>query len=120
MPTPPMTLSLTKLSPKLRRRTRLSLAHAAIYNAGMMLRQLVLPAVCAAVLAPCLPAQKAEVERPPIVGIAQISLKTNDLNAAREFYGHYLGYEQVGTVTHGMMFKVNDHQYIAVADTLMS
>ena len=85
----------------------------------MMFRHLVLPAACAAVLVPCLLSQKAEVKRPPIVGIAHIALKTNNLPAAREFYAHYLGFEEVGSITHGTMFKVNDHQYIAVADALM-
>jgi catechol 2,3-dioxygenase-like lactoylglutathione lyase family enzyme len=85
----------------------------------MVLHNLIVPAACVVALAPCLLSQKAGVKRPPIVGIAHIALKTNDLAAAREFYGRYLGFEAVGSVTHGTMFKVNDHQYIAVADTLM-
>ena len=58
--------------------------------------------------------------RPPIVGVAHIGLQTNDLDAARNFYGHILGYQEPFTVdkpTGGLMltyFKVNDHQYIEV------
>jgi catechol 2,3-dioxygenase-like lactoylglutathione lyase family enzyme len=85
----------------------------------MALRHLIGPAVCAAVLVPCLLSQKTDVKRPPILGIAHIALKTNDMAAAQEFYGHYLGFEPLGSFTHGTMFKVNDHQYIDVADTLM-
>jgi len=86
----------------------------------MTVRHLIVPAVCAAALVPCLLSQKTDVKRPPILGVAHIALKTNDLNAAKEFYGHYLGFDQVeSTPPHGIAFKVNDHQYIYVADTLM-
>ena len=37
-------------------------------------------------------------ERPPIVGGAHIGLKTDDLAAARQFYGHVLGYQEPFTV----------------------
>jgi catechol 2,3-dioxygenase-like lactoylglutathione lyase family enzyme len=65
-------------------------------------------------------------ERPPIVGVAHIGLKTADLAAAREFYGHMLGYQEPFTLdkpTGGLMltyFKVNDHQYIEVFPELKS
>jgi catechol 2,3-dioxygenase-like lactoylglutathione lyase family enzyme len=58
--------------------------------------------------------------RPPITGVAHIGLKTNDLAAARSFYGHDLGFEEAFTLdkpSGGLMltyFKVNDHQYIEV------
>jgi catechol 2,3-dioxygenase-like lactoylglutathione lyase family enzyme len=60
------------------------------------------------------------VARPAIVGVAHIGLKTDDLAAARNFYGHMLGFQEPFTVdkpTGGLMltyFKVNDHQYIEV------
>lgn len=66
------------------------------------------------------------VERPPIVGIAHIGLKTNDLAAARHFYGEVLGYQEPFTLDKpegGLMltyFKVNDHQYIEVFPDLQS
>jgi len=83
-------------------------------------RHLFIAAACAAALVPCLLSQKPEVKRPAIVGVAHITLKTNDLNAAREFYGRYLGFEEAGVlVGSGIAFKVNDHQYIEVGDTLM-
>lgn len=91
---------------------------AAVYNACMDPRKFILAGLCAAALVPCLLSQKTGVKRPPILGVAHIALKTKDLAAAREFYGHYLGFEPVESVTHGTMFKVNDHQYIAVAPTL--
>jgi lactoylglutathione lyase len=65
-------------------------------------------------------------ERPPIVGVAHIGLKTDDLAAARQFYGHVLGYREPFTVdkpSGGLMltyFKVNDHQYIEVFPELKS
>ena len=52
--------------------------------------------------------------------MADIGLKTKDLSADREFYGHYLGYQEPFTLDKpagGLMltyFKVNDHQYIEV------
>jgi catechol 2,3-dioxygenase-like lactoylglutathione lyase family enzyme len=60
------------------------------------------------------------LHRPPIVGIAHIGLKTDNLEAARGFYGRILGYQEPFTLdkpTGGLMltyFKVNDHQYIEV------
>ena len=58
--------------------------------------------------------------RPPIPGVAHIGLRTDDLAAARNFYGHALGFEEPFTVDKpagGLLltyFKVNDHQYIEV------
>lgn len=65
-------------------------------------------------------------KRPPIVGVAHIALKTKDLEAARNFYGHYLGYQEPFTMdkpSGGLLltlFKVNDHQYIEVFPNLKS
>jgi catechol 2,3-dioxygenase-like lactoylglutathione lyase family enzyme len=59
-------------------------------------------------------------KRPKIVGVAHISLKTDDIAAARNFYGHDLGFEapfSLGTLTY---FKVNDRQYIEVSPELRS
>ncbi len=66
------------------------------------------------------------IQRPAIVGVAHIGLKTDDLAAARNFYGHYLGFEEPFTLdkpSGGLMltyFKVNDHQYIEVFPELKS
>jgi catechol 2,3-dioxygenase-like lactoylglutathione lyase family enzyme len=71
-------------------------------------------------------AAKASVERPPIVGVAHIGLETNDMDAARQFYGKQLGYQEPFSLdkpTGGLMltyFKVNDHQYIEVFPDLKS
>jgi len=71
-------------------------------------------------------AQQSSPPRPPIVGVAHIGLETNDLAAAREFYGHGLGYQEPFTLDKpagGLMltyFKVNDHQYIEVFPDLKS
>jgi catechol 2,3-dioxygenase-like lactoylglutathione lyase family enzyme len=71
-------------------------------------------------------ASKPVTRRPPIVGVANIGLKTYDLAAAREFYGHTLGFQEPYTVdkpTGGLMptyFKVNDHQYIELFPNLAS
>lgn len=54
------------------------------------------------------------------MGVAHIGLKTDDLAAARQFYGQYLGYQEPFTIdkpSGGLMltyFKVNDHQYIEI------
>ena len=66
-----------------------------------------------------------EVDRPPIVGVAHIGLETNDMEAARQFYGHGLGYDSftLDKPSGGLMltyFKVNDHQYIEVFPDLKS
>ena len=68
----------------------------------------------------------ADVTRPPIVGVAHIGLKTNNLEAERQFYGHELGFQEPFTVdkpSGGLLltyFKVNDHQYIEVFPNLQS
>lgn len=64
--------------------------------------------------------------RPPILGIAHIGLRIDDLATARKFYGGVLGFQEPFTVdkpTGGLMltyFKVNDHQYIEVFPELKS
>lgn len=66
------------------------------------------------------------VQRPSIIGVAHIGLKTDDLKAAREFYGHELGFEEAFSLdkpSGGLMltyFKVNDHQYIEIFPELKS
>ncbi len=59
----------------------------------------------------------AEPARPRIVGVAHIALHTDNLEAARKFYGKQLGYEEafrLGKPDAVACFKVNDHQYIEV------
>src|SRR5438105_15952243 len=70
--------------------------------------------------------ESRDTRRPPILGIAHIGLKTDDLAAARKFYGEVLGFHEPFTVdkpSGGLMltyFKVNDHQYIEVFPELKS
>ena len=61
--------------------------------------------------------------RPPIVGVAHIALRTDNLDAARKFYGGVLGFQEPFTYSNPpeeggkfllTYFKVNDHQYIEV------
>jgi catechol 2,3-dioxygenase-like lactoylglutathione lyase family enzyme len=64
-------------------------------------------------------ARPAPVERPPIVGVAHIALKTDNLEAAREFYGHVLGFAEAFRFDESpaavpIYFKVNDHQYVEI------
>jgi catechol 2,3-dioxygenase-like lactoylglutathione lyase family enzyme len=60
------------------------------------------------------------VERPKIPGVAHIGLKTDDLAAARNFYGRDLGFQEAFSLdkaTGGLLliyFKINDHQYIEI------
>ncbi len=59
-------------------------------------------------------------KRPRIVGVAHIGLRTDNLDAARKFYGHELGYEEAFKLNKPdgalmlVYFKVNDHQYIEI------
>lgn len=70
-----------------------------------------------------LPASWA-TERPAIIGIANFVVKTDDLEEVRRFYTGVLGYQEVfkhrrpGVPADLTAFKVNDHQYIEVAQTL--
>src|SRR5580700_2702720 len=85
----------------------------------MPCRSPIISAALASAFAAALSAQ-TNVNRPPIVGVAHIGLKTNDLAAARNFYGRDLGFQEpfaLEKATGGLMltyFKVNDHQYIEV------
>src|SRR5476649_2650329 len=63
----------------------------------------------------------APVTRPPIVGVAHIALRTDNLAAARKFYTGVLGFQEPFSYSlppdeGGQFlltyFKVNDHQYI--------
>jgi catechol 2,3-dioxygenase-like lactoylglutathione lyase family enzyme len=56
------------------------------------------------------------VTRPPIVGVANIALETNDMPAAQLFYATGLGF---GELSPGR-FKVNDRQYIYLSPNLKS
>ena len=81
------------------------------------MRRAILPFCLIALFPVFLEAQPA---RPPIVGIAHIGLRTGDLAAARNFYGHDLGFAEAFSLdkpSGGLMltyFKVNDHQYVEI------
>ena len=85
----------------------------------MTLRRLAISAALAGAFAALTSAQTA-VKRPAIVGVAHIGLKTNDLAAARNFYGRDLGFQEPFTLDKaagGLLltyFKVNDRQYIEI------
>ena len=68
------------------------------------------------------PAKSADPQRPPIVGVAWIALRTADMAATRKFYTGYLGLEEQAGVKDGgltrVLFKVNDRQYIQVLPEL--
>jgi len=83
----------------------------------MLRPSLVACAALTAALAPFTLSQNG-VKRPPITGVAHVALKTNDLAAARRFYGNFLGFsdalampERLGPAA---WFKVNDHQYLEI------
>jgi lactoylglutathione lyase len=71
-------------------------------------------------------ADKPVATRPPIVGIAHIGLKTDNLGVARKFYEETLGYQEMVTADKPAddltptYFKVNDHQYIELFPNLGS
>jgi len=60
------------------------------------------------------------VERPPIVGVAEVVLRTDNMAAARTFYGHALGFAEPCDTGNVACFKVNDHQYIEIHPDLTS
>lgn len=81
--------------------------------------------ICLAALftaaSPAQTASPAAPQRPAIVGVAHIGLRTDDLAAARKFYTGVLGFQEPfsldkapgeGTGLLLTYFKVNDHQYI--------
>lgn len=63
-------------------------------------------------------------ERPPIVGVANIALKVDNLETARNFYAGVIGLEEVfstresGASRAYACFKVNDRQYVEVSPEL--
>ena len=67
-----------------------------------------------------------EPQRPAITGIANIAFRVSDLEAARNYYGHVLGYEEAFSLSPKraegppdvIHFKVNDRQYIEVSPGL--
>lgn len=75
-------------------------------------------------LLPLLPVFALAAERPPIVGIANFVVKTDNLEEVRKFYTGVLGYDEVfkhkrpGVTADITVFKVNDQQYIEVTQTL--
>ena len=54
------------------------------------------PLIVPLIVIAALPARAQD--RPPIVGVAHIGLKTDDLAAARQFYGHVLGFQEPFTL----------------------
>jgi lactoylglutathione lyase len=90
----------------------------------MHLRPLFLAPVLAGLCFPAIAQSKlapGPVTRPPIVGVAHIGLKTDDMAAARRFYTGVLGFQEPFSLDKpaseggGLLltyFKVNDHQYI--------
>ncbi len=82
--------------------------------------------ISSAILMLALSAGAFAQQRPPILGVAHIALKTNDLAAARDYYGKYLGFDEPFKITNPdgsievTYFKVNDHQYIEVFPGLKS
>lgn len=63
-------------------------------------------------------------DRPPIVGIANIALRVDNLEDARGFYSGVLGMEEAFSVAAASVsgslacFKVNDRQFVEVSPTL--
>ncbi len=89
----------------------------------MLKRGLISLATLFAILAPALLSQNG-AKRPPITGVAHVALKTSDLTAARQFYGHDLGFSDALVMPEsqrpGAWFKINDHQYVELYPTLKS
>ena len=74
-------------------------------------------ALCAMPLA--VRSQSPAPARPPIVGVAHIGLRVDDMDAARKFYGQELGFGDfsLNKLSGDLLltyYKVNDHQYIEI------
>jgi catechol 2,3-dioxygenase-like lactoylglutathione lyase family enzyme len=68
---------------------------------------------------------EAAPERPAITGIANIAIRVSNLDAARNYYGHVLGYDEFSVkpdqdsgLPEVIYYKVNDHQYIEISPGL--
>ena len=89
----------------------------------MLRTSLIACSALTAALAPFLLPQTS-VKRPPITGIAHVALRTNNLAAARRFYGHDLGFSDAlampASLGPAAWFKINDHQYLEIYQTLNS
>ena len=63
-------------------------------------------------------------QRPPIVGIANMAVKSNDMEKSRTFYTKHMGFAEAYKFKpdkdspERVVFKVNDHQYIQVSPEL--
>ena len=79
-------------------------------------------AISVALVSSCSFAQAASASppaRPPIVGVAHIALRTDNLAVAREFYGSVLGFEELSPANNLIAyFKINDHQYVEISPEL--
>lgn len=57
-----------------------------------------------------------EVQRPPVWGIASMTFLVSDLRIARDYYGHFLGFEEAFSYSSPegevVSFKVNDRQFL--------
>ena len=72
-------------------------------------------AVAALVGAPMLLCAQNTTMRPPITGIAKVSVYASDTGKSRQFYGQFLGFPQIGSMTTAPMeFHVNRAQTIEV------
>jgi len=70
------------------------------------------------VVASAIPVPAAD--RPRIVGIANIAVKTDNMEEARKFYSGVVGMAEAFSINDLTCFKVNDHQYVEVSPTLKS
>jgi catechol 2,3-dioxygenase-like lactoylglutathione lyase family enzyme len=72
------------------------------------------------------PPEDAGATRPPILAIAHVALRVSNAEAAGNFFGRVLGFDELPAeeTAQGRMkyayFKVNDNQYIEVSPTLSS
>jgi len=88
---------------------------------GMNIQRILLAAIVLSLSAPLFAADsKTEVKRPPIVGVAWISLRTADMDGTRKFYTGYLGLPELSkdAVPGAAVFQVDEHQFVQVLPEL--
>jgi len=77
--------------------------------------------ICTLLLAISAAQAQAPPSRPAITGVAHIALLAHDLNASRDFYRTFLGFEEPYTLQKPdgspsmLFFKINDRQYIELS-----
>ena len=59
-----------------------------------------------------------EAERPRLLGVAKISIRTSDIERSTAFYQGFLGFEEAYRAGKSRLFKINERQFVEVTPGL--